>query len=159
MCWVGFTSDEYRASRDIVAYKIVKYRHGKYYAPFYGKFMYELGKTYHEKVDDEWHSKFYEFSITDGLHCLDRRMSFINLGNILYVCVAHKNKLKDSGELEFISGPGEILCGIRCTIPKGTRYFRNKYGHIVSECIKVEEPFVLPRTTEYIRFDNLCPRL
>ena len=131
MCWEGKVSDRKIATRDIKTKKIVEFINGSYCAYFRRNFRYELGKTYTAKIKPYKQEPSDTHCIIDtGLHSYawDTKMTRITDGDIVVVC-ARECGIR-MGRFYFLRN--HILV-MECTIPKGTVYYENEDGEIVSE--------------------------
>lgn len=129
MCWVSEEKPERLvAKEDITVYKIVQiFPDSKIYS-YYNEFPYELGKIYNTDITIKYVQNSCEYYfIENGFHSYNYNPDIgfdINLKNNI-VC--------DKGGAVY-RGPG--VMGMLCIIPKGTEYYLNTCGDIVSTSIK-----------------------
>lgn len=140
MCWVGNVENRKIATEDIKTKKIVDLFEGRYYGYYQELFEYELGKTYKTEInptrvtyDDNvrvidvgYHSYAWDIEIKSlcggdirvkGLGLLGGKTTYTNRHGF---------------------GNGKVVV-VECTIPKGTVYWENCVGEIVSEKLILEE--------------------
>ena len=139
MCWVGKVNDKKIATEDIKTRKIVDKFKGSYYGYFQEWFEYELGKEYNTKVTPRDGSK-YGIVIEAGLHSYawDIEMKQLCGGDIKVKSLRHlggQTIYQNNGKY----GGNHKIAVIECTIPKGTAYWENQVGEIVSEKLILEE--------------------
>lgn len=150
MCWKA--TAEYiqpkMAEEDIPVFKIVtkhKKKRGMYEPLYYnGDVIYKRDNTYtHEDIVVEINNPClgHAYAINEGLHCYRRDKVVFNP----FVCVdsygipygspvwntKSNHHIIDSG---LVSDRDRLM---DCIIPKGTTYYENEYGEIVTTCIKV----------------------
>lgn len=129
MCWITYVSsfvEPQYAETDIDVYKIVRLRRKRFgrivfEAPFHDSdFKYKPNKVYYQemevvkKVTEEGDFLYQE--IHTGLHCLNSSKAVTRyLGNFW----------------------NYNLTLVRAVIPKGTKYFINESGEIVTERLKI----------------------
>ncbi len=131
MCWEGKVSDRKIATRDIKTKKIVEFINGSYCGYFQRNFRYELGKTYTAKIKPYEQEPSDTYCMIDaGLHSYawDTKMTRSTYSDIVIICSRECGIL--SRRFYFFSNP---ILAMECTIPKGTVYYENKCGEIVSE--------------------------
>lgn len=142
MCWKTNKKEECVgkiAENNIMAYKIMVERNGRLYS-WISDFLYNVGESYkcNKKVkpmkcnDDLW-------IINEGFHSYNFDSTFITEENDDFVekkwCVRSKNNRTTI--ISYIV-PDQVVRKIRkinCIIPKGSIYYENKYGEIVSDQI------------------------
>lgn len=87
-----------------------------------------VGEGYHSHADGtvEMSAEYY-----GSIHTVSGRLIYENFWN---------------STSPFPCGPDDLIIPYECVIPKGTMYYKNKYGWIVSETIIVKKPhpFVTP---------------
>lgn len=122
MCWITTHPSfmrEQRASIDMEVYKILSVRKDrfgrtKFVSPCMD-FHYKLGKVYHAKLGITQTN--YSLIIDEGLHCYSNMADDARYaGNFV------------------AAGPYVVAPAI---IPKGTRYYINEIGEIVTEKLKI----------------------
>ena len=139
MCWNGILKNRKIATEDLKCYKIVsKFNYEPFFRPYFrcndSPMIYEVGKTYYSKICP---TKAMEdtglITIHEGIHCYDLSV---------HICKFHRDKY----EVRYLLPYGEFLkigafssrtyCKavlMECTIPKGTLYYMNDKGEIVTE--------------------------
>ena len=139
MCWVGKVDDKKIATEDIKTRKIVDKFKGSYYGYYQEWFEYEIGKEYNTKVTPRDGSK-YGIVIEAGFHSYawDIEMKQLCAGDIKVRSLRHlggQTVYQNNGKY----GGDHKIAVMECTIPKGTAYWENQVGEIVSEKLIVEE--------------------
>jgi hypothetical protein len=139
MCWHGKLENRKIATEDLKCYKIVlKFSYEPFFRPYYrcnkSPIIYEVGKTYYGVICP---AKVIEdtdlITIHEGIHCYDLSV---------LICKFYKDKY----EVKYLLPHGVFLnlgtfssrtyCKavlMECTIPKGTIYYMNDKGEIVTE--------------------------
>jgi hypothetical protein len=141
MCWVGVIDNRKIATEDIKTKKIVDLFQGHYYGYYQEWFEYELGKEYETKIntirvtyDD------YVRVIEAGFHSYawDIEMKSLCGGDVQV-----KSNRLNAGQTTFTNRGHHVgdhkIAVMECTIPKGTVYWENRVGEIVSEKLILEE--------------------
>lgn len=139
MCWLGNLEDKKIATEDIKTKKILDFFKGGYYGYYQEWFNYELGKVYVEEIIPKPHSLFSQKCVIEvGFHSYawDFEMTLLCGGDI-------RVKTPRGRETTFINhgkyGGDHKIVVVECTIPKGTVYYENRFGEIVSEKLIIEE--------------------
>lgn len=132
MCWVGYMKDRRCALEDVTVYKILekRYSHGDHFDGLFSPVLgmkYEIGKTYTPdfEIIPFYNSGYDTCSISIGLHCYseDNKIIVSNDGDITVI-----------GGTRYASHGNTIVpIIVRCIIPKGTIYYINSRGEIVTE--------------------------
>ena len=162
MCWYGTVHDEKVAKRDLrvmkVLYKSIKIsKHIKlpidlkdYFIAPYAATFYEIGKRYEQDIMQittyDTLGDADKLVIEKGLHSFSKSVKWKirKLGNIWEFiannisvdCV--RNMLIPAFKFNQTTIPGDFeLKLVECIIPKGTKYYRNNRGDIVSEALIV----------------------
>jgi len=141
MCWVGEANNRKIAKEDIKTKKIVESIGGCYLAYYQKWFGYELGKTYTAKISPrEWVNADTKRVIDVGLHSYawDMEVKRMCGGDIKVKSLGYLG-----GTTTFINrhsplSPNYKIVVVECTIPKGTVYWENAVGEIVSENLIIE---------------------
>lgn len=141
MCWCGKLEDKKVATEDIKVKKVVERLKDGYYAYYQEWFEYKLGEVYETTVEPRVH-KFIEgvYLIDNGFHSYawDMEMKSQCGGDILV-----KSTRPNCGQTIFNNfgkyDQSHKVVVMECTIPKGTAYWENATGEIVSEKLIVEE--------------------
>lgn len=139
MCWVGKVDDKKIATEDIKTRKIVDKFKGNYYGYYQEWFEYEIGKEYKTKITPRDGSK-YGIVIEAGFHSYawDIEMKQLCAGDIKVKSLRHlggQTVYQNNGKY----GGDHKIAVMECTIPKGTAYWENQVGEIVSEKLILEE--------------------
>ena len=151
MCWTGKTTDKKVAGENLTVYKILFIMTGESkgiisFSPFYGM-GYEKNKVYERSITPRVFSDYsFGCQIDEGFHCYDGDC-------IVKECTERPDDLvvitKDSYRHIF-SGPTllrdkGLMAAFKCVIPKGTTYYINKDGEIVSEKIEIINRIIVPK--------------
>ena len=141
MCWVGKLEDKKVATEDIKVKKILDKFMGFYYAYYQEWFEYKLGEVYETTVEPRVHN-FIEgaYLIDNGFHSYawDIEMKQLCAGDIKVRSLRHlggQTIYQNNGRY----GGDHKIAVMECTIPKGTVYWENQVGEIVSEKLILEE--------------------
>lgn len=128
MCWITRLK-EYQVKRiaanDIQVYKILEKRRTwisgliKYVSPFYN-FKYKLNKVYKSRIELDFQTRNGALTIEKGLH------SFTNLRHAEGYCAANEPYCK-------------TWLIFKAIIPKGSTYYVNEDGEVVSNKLKIIE--------------------
>jgi hypothetical protein len=151
MCWIGHTRDKKKAMHDIKVYKVLKvYRldENVLMSPRQ-QFQYTEGKTYTAKITPvPGHRRFGLIKVEFGLHCYSERCTFkredwdIHLKKYSDVFAELTEHLPD-WEMGAIHSYRKDLyyypVVFECAIPKGTTYYDNRAGEIVSEALTIDK--------------------
>lgn len=138
MCWLGDFEDKKIATEDIKTKKILDFFKGEYYGYYQEWFNYKLGKEYVVEISPRKHSIFDKKCVIDaGFHSYawDFEMTLLCGGDI-------RVKSHVGGETTFTNHGGygdHKIVVVECTIPKGTVYWENRVGEIVSEKLIIED--------------------
>ncbi len=135
MCWTG-NSNPIVAKDDIPCKKIVKvlYRPPrKIYVPFFmhaKSIEYVIGETYTSeiRIRYQWEDGFKEIDV--GLHCYSKDVKTQHLQTGIAV-----NFLNNPNGRYYSNIYNPVL--MNCIIPKGTTYYENNNGEIVTEKLKI----------------------
>jgi len=157
MCWVGLIHDKKIAKKDITVYKVL-YRFGRknkiYYAPFRDDYHYKMG--YHYTIDKLGMKR-------DGMYAV------INEGYHCYSLNAYANTQRDGKILNIYSSNNDRPCMLhcyvgklacktiifKCTIPKGSTYYINKKGEIVTDNLILDRDLGIPANISPLRFREI----
>ena len=142
MCWIGDNIKKI-AEEDIKCKKIIDHHipSDTYYAFYHEFFEYELGKVYEQKVTPqvlEDYGDDDEFArINEGFHCysMDIKMTRTLGGSI----TVENTKYNTHTMFPFHINNNFRTVVVQCTIPKGTEYYENNFGEIVTSKLIVEE--------------------
>lgn len=130
MCWTSYNEPEQLvAKEDIVVYKTVKVHSYSKILSYYRDFPYKLGETYSiDIVTRHLKDEFNDFYFIDqGFNSYNYQLR-IGVDVLLHINCAYDK----SANLYF----GKNLFGMLCIIPKGTEYYINKRGEVISASIK-----------------------
>lgn len=131
MCWIGTNDKELTpkvAEDNIPVEKIVKigtniYNEECYYAAYYDK-VYELNTTY--KTNNMF---LHGCEVEEGFHSY-KGVKIVIVKELEAIYIYSKNNVKlDSWSIHDIA----IMS---CVIPKGSTYYENRHGEIVSDTIR-----------------------
>ena len=156
MCWLGKLENKHVAKEDIRVFKVCKLAFNKdivpYFKPYQDIKTYREGETYYDSIGIEYSSQCSGLAeITQGLHSY-------TIGNYegsesleacsTFICdgftVIESNR-------EYNNNGARIVL---CTIPKGSIYYLNRRGEIVSNCLRVDKILNTRVTYDNIRDIN-----
>lgn len=156
MCWRAFKAEKKIAQKDFNVYKVLmrNVENSLLVSPF-RYFPYCLGKEYKAEIHVEEAIFHYEKdTIDEGLHCYSEECMVkefcksIAVGN-------HYGALLECYTGEFYRlGTSPVV--VKCTIPKGTAYYENGNGEIVTEKYILNK--VVHAPTDLDKFKNLEER-
>lgn len=156
MCWRAFKAEKKIAQKDFNVYKVLmtKEKDSILISPF-RYFPYCLGKEYKAEIHVEEAIFHYEKdTIDEGLHCYSEECMVkefcksIAVGN-------HYGALLECYTIGFYSSRAFPVV-VKCTIPKGTAYYENGNGEIVTEKYILNK--VVHAPTDLDKFKNLEER-
>lgn len=141
MCWL---SDEYKApniaDEDIIVYKVMLLREGyrNELASFYYGKRYVIGKEYIEETETVEPVYLYHYSINKGFHSYSLEKTTEK------ECYNHCQIWSGTTLLDYVNlgidvHYGETLVAVKCIIPKGSTYYENDLGEIVSDRIIITD--------------------
>jgi hypothetical protein len=118
-----------KAKKDIKCFKVVYYEEGIIRSP-YQHFIYDLNKIYVEYPltvvnKDCWYWFPRGYCVYRGFHSYSTKCEVSPVSGTVFFLIKENHMRYGNGF--------HIL---ECEIPKGTIYYQNKYGEIVSEAIK-----------------------
>lgn len=145
MCWTTENSSYTKirtAEKDIEVFKIVNLSLNPLdteeylFYSVYKHFQYKIGGKYNCEIGEigEVDRLFY---INEGIHSYSKKVKIIHCNDYIddyytsAICVFHNNIKLDY----FYYKP--IYVKLKCVIPKGSQYYENEHGEIVSNTIKV----------------------
>ena len=132
MCWVG-KEVECIAEKDIVTFKLLNI-HKKELRSYYRSFLYKLNTLYETRLEKQI-SNNDTIEISEGFHSYDIKC-LVDKSYGLYGVFSAKEGEKD-WYIESVSTPDVVF--VKSIIPKGSIYFRNIDGEIVSNKIIIKE--------------------
>lgn len=142
MCWLSTEKKDYRiANEDIHVYKVMLQKPGgRIFDSFYFHKTYETGQVYKTVVNPVYNNIecFYRTRIEGGFHSYDKSKTIIK-GNSFYWIIKVKNRPYNPDIIHCpysIRGYEDIVA-VECVIPKGSFYYMNEDGEIVSNQIMV----------------------
>jgi len=142
MCWRSVSKPiELVAQKNIPVFKIGYVEKNEKVFPYFFRLFnnfYEEGHEYEEKHIDVVMSCM-TFIINRGIHSYSIDKLMIKPSEIIYEVPSVKVVLRDKPTGGGQTYAAEKMALLLCTIPKGTKYYINEIGEIVSEKIKVNE--------------------
>lgn len=128
MCWKSYKHSDKKchiAETDIKTFKILSLRKHTLYA-YYRNYNYTIGK-----INSVNSLELIEDTISEGFHSYDINNDYLSV--LSGIVVLGKN----TGLLDYYSYEYNIV-KVECTIPKGSIYYRNFCGEIVSDKLIVD---------------------
>ena len=141
MCWTGKIEDRKIATEDIKTKKIVDMFKGEYYGYYQEWFEYELGKVYSTSISPMKDGNDCVISVGFHSFAWDIEMKKLYGGDIKVKSnrpLGGETIFINHGKYGFTDKTRKIVV-MECTIPKGTVYFEDEVGEIVSEKLILEE--------------------
>lgn len=153
MCFLGdnFIATPKVAKEDINVYKIVYAKNDTVISAYMFKFHWTMGKVYHTDmrtfVDKNIEIEvFRRIMVDEGFHSFSEDKTTVNAYRNFYgedmVAVDKNINDLDKARLDWyrlttmIDGVQYRIALMKCIIPKGSDYFENRHGEIVSNTIK-----------------------
>ena len=132
MCWVSSNAVKQIAEEDIKVFKIGESHRGMFYS-MYKDFKYQLNQLYTSCIDIE--SNGYRFVGSQGFHSYDQSIVYLKIFNNgiprWEVGAIHARLDFDTVTAGYVKA--------ECVIPKGSVYYENENGEIISEAIIVKQ--------------------
>lgn len=141
MCWF---SNKYKvpniAEEDIIVYKVMLLRDGyrNELISFYYSKRYVIGKEYIEETETVEPVYLYHYSINKGFHSYSLEKT-TEKECYNYCQIWSGTTLLDYVNLGIDVHYGETLVAVECIIPKGSTYYENDLGEIVSDRIIITD--------------------
>lgn len=129
MCWIGKLDTTAKiAEKDIEVFKICRPRTKNTCVSWFRNFRYKKGETYEHPINIDETELF--LNIDEGIHSYILNID-IERSDDIYLSLTLDNK--------FICIYPNDVCYVKCIIPKGSTYFINERGEVVSDAIKILE--------------------
>lgn len=147
MCWCSkSTIPTVIAENDVIVYKIMlSTGFNKYFKSFHFRKVYEVGKKYAEVMETEPNENpdistmRYSMIIERGFHSYSMEKTSIT-ANDCYLNVICNENGKYISNINYVKAFYTTNCEVviaKCIIPKGSKYYMNDLGEIVSDHIIV----------------------
>lgn len=128
MCWRG-KDDRKIAKKDIPVFKIVYKNPEVGLVSCYRYFRYKVGSIYSSRIKKK--SMVSHVCITNGLHSFSNSCKIIEGDR--WIDINYKTL-----ELDDYDKDGKLkLYKLECVIPRGSAYYKNDHGEIVSSRLKI----------------------
>ena len=137
MCWHGILKNRKIATEDLKCYKIViKFNYEPFFRPYFrcndSPMIYEVGKTYYGKTCPTKDMEDTDLiTIHEGIHCYDLSVHIFYRDKYEVNCLLPCGIFLKLGTFSSRTDCKAVL--VECTIPKGTLYYINDKGEIVTE--------------------------
>lgn len=131
MCWCGKDNREI-AKIDIPVFKIVQKDPELGFISYYRYFQYKVGDVYSSRIKKIIGPEMSYLSINNGLHSYSNDCKIAKIGCSFFIssCKGY--------EVDFCVEENERkLYKLECVIPRGSAYYKNKFGEIVSSRLKI----------------------
>ena len=155
MCWIGNKTDKKKARRDIKTYKVLnvyKLDENVLMSPRQ-QFQYTIGQTYNARIHQESINRpvLGKIRFEYGIHCYSENCTFKRFGGDpndpktkRYCSIAtrltHYQKDYETGAVHtYLKDSYYYPAVFECTIPKGTTYYENEAGEIVTEALTIDK--------------------
>lgn len=136
MCWSTYKNKnkgERTAKEDMLVYKIVKKYREFGYVSYYMGMEYILDKEYSINNLKAINCPDGKTIINEGYHSYSAQECNICINhNVIYVYSKNKNKLEED-HYEASIPNSDRTAVVVCVIPKGSIYYKNEHGEIVSD--------------------------
>ena len=146
MCWTGKISDKHIATEgDMPVYKVLLINGDDLLSP-YRDMPYIEKKLYTRDIKPKIYGTDYEIRIEAGLHCYSGSCmaKMKNAYNDKDIIVDTKRHFRLYYESFRSDTDNRIMAVFRGVIPKGTVYYENEHGEIVSEGLKILHRLYVP---------------
>lgn len=145
MCWLGNINDKKFANEDVTVYKILaKKVNGKYIAPIMGK-EYKIGERYKTSLRPKESPRTQVSEINEGFHSFNKEcIAFFNDYRQVVVCRVDGTYLTTIRCSECTNA---VVA--KCTIPRGSTYYENRWGNIVSDSLIVNDVYRVLMTNQH----------
>jgi hypothetical protein len=145
MCWWGDLSNKHKAEKDITVIKILKKKDNQLYSPCYNM-LYNYNDLAVSEVHVEQKGDFCPIVIIDkGIHCYNPNCEFLIVQNEKMrtgISVKHLEPERHVGvycNADYIDDNDYKHVAVKCTIPRGTIYWENYLGEIVTNRLIIGE--------------------
>lgn len=155
MCWIAFKAEKKIVQKDFNVYKVLmrNVENNLLVSPF-RHFPYCLGEEYKAEIHIEESFPYEKDIIYEGLHCYSEECMVKDVYKSIAVGNAYGQTLECyTGEF-YRLGTSPVV--IKCTIPKGTAYYENGNGEIVTEKYTLDK--IVHTPTDWDKFKNLEER-
>jgi len=140
MCWQALNNRDKRervSDEDITVFKVMRKIKDGMYSSYFMEYPYSLGKIYEMNGLESHEGEDGYMTIEKGFHSYSSKECYIylpyNSHGQIYI------QKQRTWELSAVYDDTYNVCIIECTIPKGSKYYRNYYGEIVSDKIIINK--------------------
>lgn len=158
MCWIGTINNKRIAKRNITVYKVLNVRGTKnkvYHAPFRDAFTYKLGHLYRTDFMGIKNYGCVDIEINEGFHCYSQN-AYAALGTIIEGLMRVYSSKRQYDVLHCFSRKlSSKPVVVKCTIPKGSTYYINNKGEIVTDNIILDRELGTPTNTAPLRLREI----
>lgn len=150
MCWIGtketIVSMGETAKEDITVYKVMVLMDERLYSYIQG-YQYEIGKEYalKEKIRCYAYDGVGTYKITKGFHSYGSECNAYLQYDCCVICSPRKETGHTYYETLQIYGNNNGIAIVECVVPKGSIYFKNTGGELVSDRIQITGNIVFYR--------------
>ena len=152
MCWSQKSSSlpptQLVSDGTVKIFKICKMRQGNLCGYIYTTFNYILGQEYQTTIDMSYVANYKKYIGNQGFHSYDASKCSVNIlemgdifGNVKRACIEVLRRFDNSiyhtaaYQIKDVIFKDATACFIEGYLPKGTRYYVNEYGEIISDKI------------------------
>ena len=145
MCWIGDNKNEHIAIDDIKCKKILLKETIDnsfcYYSPIFNQ-IYKIGETYTSNpIIPKLYGNGPRVVIHEGIHCYDIKKTKAVITKDVFgkrnLVIYSIRWLTRKYKYRPLIGWGEYAVAVECIIPKGTIYYENQNGEIVTQNLKI----------------------
>lgn len=134
MCWVSSQAVKQVAEEDIKVFKIGERYEGMFCSMYKG-FKYQLNQLYTSCcIDIEFQDYNDRFVGSRGFHSYDPSMAYLEISKNVIPRWSVRTR---QGALDFDTGDANYVKA-ECIIPKGSEYYENEWGEIISNQIIIK---------------------
>lgn len=159
MCWTFYdlsdkSPQKLRAAKDIRVFKIAFVDEDNTVVPYYysdTSLVYEEGKTYHSPLDEPIYQLLNKkdpspyYIINHGLHSYNAEKCKSVIKKTIVVIDNTGNFLGSFNTVHILNGKLAIM---DCSIPKGSAYYENEYGELVSDALRIDKMTIVDLNAE-----------
>lgn len=155
MCWESYNKPiKKKAEKDIAVFKIIT----RDFKSYYRSYKYKLNHTYRTRIGQILHPTLYTFSIFEGFHSYSKECEITRYNNSfnLFPKKVKMFEVRSKCNKKFRLDAFQIekVLKVNCIIPKGSLYYENEDGEIVSSSIRIVRVLDLVNTNNIEEFIN-----
>ena len=135
MCWRG-KNERKIAKEDIKVFKVViADKNNSFFNSIYYKFIYRLGFIYSSRIKKKLFDST-QIKITKGIHSYSKYCKIAISGDLLFIRNRMNNEAIDVFS-KYSLFSQQNFYRLECIIPRGSAYYENEHGEMVSSRLKI----------------------